>query len=80
MNNGIVICREGNVNYQEVHHTDQVALIIDEIKQRIVYGSALPNMCQCREEPMIQVNSSNSDFYFTSYEQLNQLYSLWKNL
>ena len=31
-----IMNRQGNVNYQEVHHSDQVGLMIDEIKQRIM--------------------------------------------
>ena len=72
--------REGNVNYQEVHHSDQVGLIVDEIKRRIIYGSSIPNMCQCHLDPMIQIDNRNADTHFNSLEQLNVLYDVWKEV
>ena len=72
-----IMNRQGNVNYQEVHHSDQVGLMIDEIKQRIIYGSTIPNMCQCQSDSMILIDNKSADIHFNTLEQLNILYDLW---
>lgn len=68
------------MNYQELQHNDQVDVIIEEIKQRIVYGTNLPNMCQCRKPPMVQINGQNMDNDFKSLTNLNKLYDIWKEV
>lgn len=76
----MVIIRNGNIDYQEVHYIDQMELVMDEIKNRLVFGSSIPNMCQCRQEPMVQINSTSCNSYFEDYDQLNKLYTIWKDL
>lgn len=72
--------RESSVNYQELHHTDQVTLIVEEIKQRITYGSKLMNLCQCPTSPAIRVDGKNADSQFETVEDMNILYGLWTEL
>ena len=72
--------RDECVNYQELQHNDQVDVIIDELKQRIIYGTNLPNMCQRRKQPMVQVNGQNMDNDFKSLNNLNKLYDIWKEM
>ena len=68
------------MNYQELQHNDQVDVIIEEIKHRIVYGSNLPNMCQCRKTPMVQINGHTMDNEFKSLHDMNKLYNVWKEV
>ena len=74
----LVIFREDSVDYLELHHIDQVSIIVDEIKQPITYGSQLMNMCQCPKEPVVKVDGNNADSHFESLKDLNMLYDIWK--
>ncbi len=73
-----LITRENSVDYQELHHTDQVTLIVDEIKQRITYGSKLMNLCQCPTQSVIRVDGKNADAQFETVHDMNMIYDLWK--
>ena len=75
----LVIFREDSVDYLELHHIDQVSIIVDEIKQRITYGSQLMNMCQCPKEPVVKVDGNIADSHFESLKDLNMLYDIRKD-
>ena len=72
-------CREDNVDYNELHHYDQVTLLLNEVKQRITYGSTIPNLCRCRRRPMVLFDKHNAELNFESIASLNVLYELWKD-
>ena len=74
-----VDCREDNVDYNELHHYDQVTLLLNEVKQRITYGSTIPNLCRCRRRPMVLFDKHNAELNFESFASLNVLYELWKD-
>ena len=71
--------REDNVDYSELHHYDQVTLLLEEVKQRVTYGSGIPNLCRCRRRPMVLVDQHNAELNFESLTSLNVLYELWKD-
>ena len=71
--------REDNVDYNELRHYDQVTILLNEVKQRITYGSAIPNLCRCRRRPMVLFDKHNAELSFESLASLNVLYELWKD-
>ena len=73
------IHREDNVDYSELHHYDQVTLLLEEVKQRVTYGSGIPNLCRCRRRPMVLLDHHNAELNFESLASLNVLYELWKD-
>ena len=54
-------------------------LIVEEIKKRVIYGSTIPNVCQCGKSPVILLNGQNVDSSYQTLQELNGLYDLWKS-